>query len=121
MKKMKNHAFRRRLGYALTGIRRTFRSEKSFRTQAALGLAGAGAVLWLQPGPVWTALVVLASAHVLGLELVNTALEAALDRIHPGQHPAVGAAKDAAAAAVLVASVAAAAVGVLMVVSAWRA
>ena len=49
----------------------------------------------------------------------NAALEAALDRLHPQRHPAIGAAKDAAAGAVLVASLAAAAVGAMMVLSVW--
>lgn len=113
----KNHSFRRRLGYAAAGIARTARQEKSFRTQLVLAAGAAGATLWLRPAAVWVALVVLASALVLALELVNAALEAALDRLHPDHHPLVGAAKDAAAGAVLVASAAAAATGGLMLLS----
>jgi undecaprenol kinase len=114
----KNASFLRRLGCALAGIRRTLRTERSFRAQLGLAGAAAGAVGQLRPGLVWTALVLLSAALVLALELVNTAPEAALDRLHPERHPAIGAAKDAAAGAVLVASMAAAAIGVLMVASA---
>jgi undecaprenol kinase len=110
----KNAPFRRQLGFALAGIVRTARREKSFRTQLTLAAAGAAIVAAARPALVWVAMFVLAAAQVLALELVNAALEAALDRLHPEAHPAIGAAKDAAAGAVLVASVAAAAVGALM-------
>ena len=48
--------------------------------------------------------VALACALVLGLELVNTALEAVVDLASPELHPLAKVAKDAAAGAVLVAS-----------------
>ena len=46
-------------------------------------------------------------------ELLNTALEHLADRLHPEQHPTIQAAKDCAAAAVLVASLAAVLIGLL--------
>jgi undecaprenol kinase len=113
----KNACFRRRLGFAVAGVRRVARREKSFRTQLRLGALGAGLALLLRPGLVWTALFALAAALVLGLEMMNAALEEALDRLHPARHPAIGAAKDAAAGAVLVASIGALAVGALMVLA----
>ena len=42
---------------------------------------------------------------ILALELINTALELALDHLHPAQHPAIEAAKDCAAGAVLMLSI----------------
>jgi diacylglycerol kinase (ATP) len=113
----KNHGFRRRLGFAIAGIVRTARRERSFRTQLVLGTAAAASTAWLRPAPIWIALLVLAAGLVLALELVNAALEEALDRLHPDHHPAIGAAKDAAAGAVLLASAAAALVGGLMILS----
>jgi undecaprenol kinase len=56
---------------------------------------------------------------VLVAELLNTALEELIDHLHPGQHPAMGRAKDMAAGAVLVASLFAVAVGVAWVLSLW--
>ena len=56
---------------------------------------------------------VLACALVLALELLNTALEASLNLLHPGQHPLVKRAKDAAAGAVLLASCGAVLVGLV--------
>lgn len=46
---------------------------------------------------------------VLGLELLNSAIEATLDLLHPEKHPLVKYAKDAAAGAVLIGVLAAAA------------
>lgn len=114
----KNRPFAARLGYALAGIRLVFRREKSFRTQAASAFAAAILLIVLRPGPLWSALVVLAAALVLALELANSALEYFIDHVHPSLAGEIGAAKDAAAAAVLVASLAALAVGALMVLAA---
>jgi diacylglycerol kinase (ATP) len=94
----KNRPFKARLGFALSGIRTVARREKSFRTQLALGAASVAALLGLRPSLLWAALVLLSTGLVLALEAVE-----------------IGHAKDAAAGAVLIASLAAAAVGALMV------
>ena len=72
----------------------------------------AGALLRLTPGE-W-ALAALAIALVVAVELLNTALEAVVDLVSPGEHPLAKRAKDVAAAAVLVASFGAAAAGALI-------
>lgn len=112
---MKNASFLRRLGYALAGIGEVARREKSFRTQLALGVLAIVGTAALRPGWVWAALIALCVMAVLALELVNAALETAIDRLHPDVHPEIKVAKDAAAGAVLVASIGAAVVGGLMV------
>lgn len=112
--RMKNRRFAERLGFAWAGLRLVFRRENSFRAQCALGLAAALATFALRPGLLWSALVALSVALVLVLELVNSAIEYLLDHLHPAHSPEIGAAKDAAAAAVLLASFAAAVVGTLM-------
>jgi diacylglycerol kinase (ATP) len=58
----------------------------------------------LRPGWTWTALIALAMGLVLALEMVNAALEYLLDRVHPEIHDEIKHAKDAAAGAVLLAS-----------------
>jgi diacylglycerol kinase len=69
----------------------------------------------------WVALV-LAIAGVWVAELLNTALEALCDALHPDPHPLVGRCKDVAAGAVLVAAAAATAVGLLVLgPPLWRA
>ena len=56
----------------------------------------------------------LACGLVLGLELLNTALEALVDLVSPEQHRLAKAAKDAAAGAVLLACVFAVLVGAVV-------
>ncbi len=112
---MKGRPFRARMGFALVGIRAGWAREASFRSQARLAAAALLALLVLRPAPIWWALVALCCAIVLALELVNSAMEAVIDLLHPGIHPSIKAAKDLLAGAVLVASVAALAVAVAMV------
>jgi diacylglycerol kinase (ATP) len=57
---------------------------------------------------------VLCFAIVIAAELFNTTLEVLIDYAWPEHHPMIGRAKDVAAAAVLVAAVGAAIVGVLL-------
>ncbi len=61
----------------------------------------------------WVAIVV-AIGGVWVAEAFNTALEFLADAVSPERHRLIGKAKDAAAAAVLVASIAAAVIGVLV-------
>jgi len=119
--KAKNRPFAERLGFALNGIATVARREKSFRAQLRLAAAALAALLLLRPGLLWTALVLLSTGLVLALEAVNGALEYLADRLHPDWAEEIGHAKDAAAGAVLIASLAAAAIGALMVASAFLA
>lgn len=108
---MKGQAFIRRLGFAWHGLRLAVCRESSFRTHL-LAAAGVLAVLLaLRPALVWWAVLALASGLVLVAELLNSALEALVDHLHPERHPEIGAAKDIAAGAVLVASLIAVGVG----------
>jgi hypothetical protein len=72
---------------------------------------------WLRPGWLWCALLVLAAALVLALEMANAALEYLIDEVHPHHAREIGHAKDAAAGAVLLASAAAALIGAMMIAS----
>lgn len=58
------------------------------------------------------AIVALATGLVVAAELLNTALEAVVDLVSPGEHPLAKRAKDVAAAGVLVASLAALGAGI---------
>ena len=115
----KNRGFRARLGCALAGIRTVARREKSFRSQSLFAAAAAAALCLLRPGLVWAALVIVSIGLVLALEMANAALEYLADRLHPGFAEEIGRAKDAAAGAVLLASIAAALVGTAMIACAF--
>ena len=111
---MKGHGFRDGLRWALAGLREAFSSERSFRIQLLAAAVAIVTVLWLQPPLLWTALVAIMIGLVLSAELVNSALERALDGLHPERAEFVRIAKDCTAGAVLVLSVTAVVVFVLM-------
>ena len=99
--------------YAVRGLRVLVREEHNARVHLAASLCavGAGAALRLSSGE-WR-WVVLAIALVWLAEAFNTAIEDLCDRICPDFDPAIGRIKDLAAGGVLVASLAAAAIGLL--------
>lgn len=89
-------------------------SGRNFRVMLAVTAAVIPVGFYLGMSPQEWALVSLATGLVLGLELVNTAGEKLVDILSPGHDPRYGKIKDILAGAVLLASVAAAAVGVLI-------
>src|SRR5258708_7052752 len=101
---MKNKPFFQRFNFALNGIKSAWQTESSFRTQIILGTGMLVFMSFLRPAPVWWALIILTIAGVLAAELINTALEHVVDRLHPKRHPLIAKAKDCAAGAVLVLS-----------------
>lgn len=99
----KNQAFAARLGFALRGLACAMRTERSLKIQLLVLVLVIAALIVLQPGPLWWALVLMASSAVIAAELLNTAVERLADELHPQDSPAIGLVKDCAAAAVLVA------------------
>jgi undecaprenol kinase len=114
---MKNRPFYQRLGFAASGIAEAWRRERSFRTQVVLGLGATALTVVFAPSLLWAAVIGLSIGLVLALELLNTAVETLIDHLHPETAAEVRLAKDIAAGAVLVASFAAASIGLLMIVS----
>ena len=117
---MKGQPFHKRASYALAGWSNAFASELSFRTQIVAAVAAIGCTALISPNPIWWALIVLSIALVLAAELFNTALERTLDGLHPKQAEFVRQAKDCAAGAVLIFSLASVVIFVLMVVDSGR-
>jgi diacylglycerol kinase (ATP) len=93
---------------------RVLLGEANARVQLAVAAAVVGLAIWLEVGARDWALLVLAMGVVLASEAFNTALEALADRAAPEPHPLIARAKDVAAGGVLLASLAAAAVGLLV-------
>lgn len=91
----------RSAGFAWAGVRHAYRTQANFRVELVSAALAVAFSLWLRVPP---APVLLACALVLSLELVNTALEAVVDLVSPEFHVLAKIAKDAAAAAVLLAS-----------------
>lgn len=87
--------------YSLQGLRAAWTHEAAFRQEVALAAVMLPASWWV--GGTWTERVLLAGTVVLVLivELLNSALEAVVDRISMELHPLAGRAKDIGSAAVL--------------------
>ena len=117
---MKNQSLPRRLRFARAGLAEAFVGESSFRTHVLATVVVFAGLLWLRPAPLWWAILSLTVALVLAAELVNTAIECLADHLHPETHPRIRVVKDCAAAAVLVVSLAALAVGAAFVVDLLR-
>ena len=111
----KNQPFPIRMRFALAGIAETWRRERSFRTQAGVALAVVAALVVIRPPAVWWALIGFVIAVVLAIEILNTALEALIDHLHPDIHPEIRIVKDMAAGAVLLVVVGAVVVGGILV------
>ena len=89
------------LGYSLAGLGAAWRHEAAFRQEVLLCVVLAPLGLWLGSDGVERALLLASLLLVPVVELVNSAVEAAVDRHGPERHPLSGRAKDAASAAVL--------------------
>ena len=100
--------------FAFRGIATMLRTEPNARIHAVATLlvVVAGVALGIDRIE-WLCLTLTISA-VWGLEAVNTAFEAICDVVSPDHHPQVELAKDVAASAVLIASIASVVVGLLI-------
>ena len=101
-------------GYSFRGLAAAFRHETAFEQEVALSLVLIPAALWLGEGGVEQALLIMSWLLVLMFELVNSGIEAVVDRVGTEHHELSGRAKDAGSAAVLIALVNAAVVWFLV-------
>jgi diacylglycerol kinase (ATP) len=104
----------RSFGYAFAGLGHLLATGRNFRIEVGIGLVALAAGVWLRIERWEWAVLVLTNSLVLILEAVNTAIENAVTLASPSLDPRAKAAKDVSAAAVLVAALAAVAVGVLI-------
>lgn len=101
-------------GFAFEGIKTEFKKGRNFRIQILMGVLASilGFILKISNEEWFDLIIVIAS--VLILELINTAIEQMVDLISPEINPKAKIAKDVSAGAVLVASAASVAVGILI-------
>ncbi len=103
------------LFYSLDGFRAAFKHEDAFRQEALLAAVAVPLALWLGKTGVERALMIASVLLVLIVELLNSAIEAAVDRISLEHHHLIKRAKDMGSAAVLVSLINAAVVwGILL-------
>lgn len=91
----------RALGYSINGIRACWRQEPAFREEALFAVFMIPGSFWLGTNAVERALLVGSVLLVLIVELVNSAIEAVVDRVSTDPHSLSGYAKDVGSAAVL--------------------
>ncbi len=90
-------------GYSAKGLRAAFVNEAAFRQELLLALVLVPLALWLDVEPTQRLLMIAALVVVLITELMNSAIEAVVDRIGAERHELSGRAKDIGSAAVLLA------------------
>jgi diacylglycerol kinase (ATP) len=100
--------------YAFSGWWHVIRTQRNAWIHALVSLAVLVISSWLQIQPVEWAIIILTIALVWTAEFLNTALEAVVDLASPAHHPLAKVGKDVGAAAVLIAAIAAAVVGLLI-------
>ena len=100
--------------YSLAGLRSAWQDEQAFRQEIAVLAAVVPAGLWLGRNGVERALLIGSWLLVMVVELLNSAIEAVVDRIGAERNELAGKAKDLGSAAVLVAIALALAVWILI-------
>jgi diacylglycerol kinase (ATP) len=91
----------RAAGASWQGLLGAYREEAAFRQELGLSILVIPLGLWLGRTGVERALLVAPMLLVLIVELLNSAVEATVDRIGPERHVLAGLAKDIGSAAVL--------------------
>ena len=96
--------------YSRDGLLATFRSEAAFRQEAIAAAVMIPLAFFIAPDRVFLALMIASVLLVLIVELINSAIEATVDRFGAERHPLAKHAKDAGSAAVLISLILAATV-----------
>lgn len=104
------------LGWSMQGMRAAWLHESSFRLEVVLAALLIPLGLWLGNTGVERALLISSVLAVLAVELLNSAIEAVIERYGPEHHELAGRAKDMGSAAVFITLSAAAAVWLLVLI-----
>ena len=92
----------RAFGYSAKGLRAAYKKESAFRQELILAIVMIPAGVWLGRNAVERALLIGSVLLVLVVELLNSAVEATVDRGGQERNELAGRAKDMGSAAVLV-------------------
>jgi len=87
--------------FSASGLRAAWVNEAAFRQECALVVVLIPLAFWIGSSAVERAVLIASCLLVLVVELINSAIEASIDRIGMDQHPLSGRAKDLGSAAVL--------------------
>jgi len=88
--------------YSIDGLKAAWKNEEAFRLEIIAALLVIPAGLWLGTTATQRALLIGIYLIILITELINSAIEAIVDRMGPERHVLSGRAKDLGSAAVFV-------------------
>jgi diacylglycerol kinase (ATP) len=97
-------------GYSIEGLKAAWRNEAAFRQECWAMAVLLPAAFFLGSDTLERALLIFSLLLILVVELINSALESAIDRIGPERHELSGRAKNLGSAAVMLSLIAAAVV-----------
>jgi diacylglycerol kinase len=112
---MQARSFRESLHYAFTGLRHTWQTQRNFRLHVLTGFLIMALSFYLRFTYLELLFIGSAVFSVLVMELLNTAVETAVDLVTREYHPLACIAKNVGAAAVLLAALYALLVGVVII------
>ena len=107
------------LGYSAAGLRSAWKHEHAFRQEIAVIVPAALAALLLPVSALEKLLLVASMVLVLIVELLNSAIEAVVDRVSLERHPLSKNAKDFGSAAVMLAVLLSAACWMVVIWGWW--
>ena len=103
MKPANNHGIKRIVratGFSMKGLKAAWIHEAAFRQELILAVMMLPVALWVDISTIERLMLILTLFIVLIVELLNSAIEAVVDRVGSEIHPLSGQAKDIASAAV---------------------
>jgi diacylglycerol kinase len=114
----RHRSWSRKFADAFRGLARAVRTQSSFAVHLAVAVAVVAVAAILRVTPVEWGLLAAAIGGVLVAELFNTAVETLSRALDAGHHPRIRDALDIASAAVLIASLTAATIGMIVLTTA---
>ena len=103
------------VGFSIKGIKAAYKHEEAFRQEVFILVLALPLGIWLGESSVETVLLIGSVLLLLVVELLNSAIEATVDRFGGEHHELSGRAKDMGSAAVFVAVIIAAMTWLLIV------
>ncbi|UOQ47416.1 diacylglycerol kinase family protein [Gracilibacillus caseinilyticus] len=100
--------------YAWNGLKVAVQTERNIKIHFVAGIMASLLGMAVSISVIEWVLLILTISAVISMELMNTALERALNHLEPDHQPAIGIAKDLAAAAVFITAIAAFLIGCLI-------
>ncbi|MCT4707455.1 diacylglycerol kinase [Enterobacteriaceae bacterium H11S18] len=89
-------------GYSWKGLRAAWINEAAFRQEGVAAVIAIAIACWLDVDPVTRILLIGSVVLVMIVEILNSAIEALVDRVGMEHHELSGRAKDMGSAAVLI-------------------